>query len=215
MIKKRITYYGAVEGSEEKIYFAHLSKLINECKLSNKNVYFDFNNAHGGSPSYIVNYARTLVVQDEVVANGRLVAIYDYDFKQKDFLKAEDYCKTKPIKNYYSIINFDLWILNHKGLYSKCISKCDDYIKEIKKRYYLEKQDDIKKDEIIKKIVNQISLQDVLNAIGNAKNLKAENKVNLNILDKKHDIYDQPNLQIAEFVEKVLIDCNIISNSNV
>lgn len=215
MVRKRITYYGAVEGSEEKIYFAHLSKLINECKLSNKNVYFDFNNAHGGSPSYIVNYARTLVVQDEVVANGRLVAIYDYDYKKPEFLNANDYCKKMHITNFYSIINFDLWILNHKGLYSKCISKCDDYVKDIIKRYNLDKQDDIKNVEIIKKIVNQINLQDVLNAIDNAKKIKAENEKNNNVLDKKYDIYDQPNLQISEFIERVLIDCNIISKSNV
>ena len=210
MVKKRITYYGTVEGKEEKIYFRHLSALINQSDVSTKIVYFDFNNAFGGSPLSVAKSVNRSAIQDVLFEQNRVVAIYDYDFKSSDFLKADCYCKNNQINNYYSIVNFDLWLLNHKNRYLKRVSKSDDYVTEIRKSFSLKVDEDIKKESVIYKIVNQICLEDILKAIENAKFIEKQNSVCKNILDKTSNIYDQPNLQIAKFVEKVLKECNLI-----
>lgn len=210
MVKKRITYNGAVEGLEEKIYFNHLSSLINNSDIATKLVYFDFTNALGGSPLSVAKRVNRGAYQDILFEQNRIVAIYDYDFKDDSFLEADAYCKKNNIKNYYSFVNFDLWLLNHKVKYSKRIDKANDYVPDVRKHYHLNADVNIKTEENIYKIVNQITLEDVLMAVENAKQIKEQNEKCKTFFHKKRCIYDQPNLQLAEFIDSVLKECNLI-----
>ena len=69
------------------------------------------------------------------------------------------------IKIAYTSVNFDLWLLLHKQKYNKVVQVSHAYVDLIRKKYGLSPTDDIKKKENIQKIVNQISIKDIKNAI--------------------------------------------------
>ena len=199
--KSVITYRGAVEGKQEILYFEHLQNLINESSTFKRRVNFKFKDSNGGSPSDIVKTARIYSSMENTI-----VAVFDYDFKDKDFINAINTCDKNNIIFAFSIPNFDLFLILHKELCYKQIISKDNYEKDLKKVFNLDNDCDIKSEETIKKILSQITLDDVKNALRNATIINKRSKENNKIITK--DVYEQPYLSINYFIEKVFDEIN-------
>ena len=72
--------------------------------------------------------------------------------------------------------------------------------------FKLDNDCDIKSEETIKKILSQITLDDVKIALCNAAIINKRSKENNKIITK--DVYEQPYLSINYFIEKVFDEIN-------
>lgn len=213
--EEKITYKGAIEGQQEQLYFEHLQKLIYDDTHIKKKAVFNFAMAFGGSPMSVAEKANRSVALDDIKRlklNRQLIAVYDYDFKKENFIKAIKYCEKSGIVCAYSNVNFDLWILIHKkkNFYKK-INKCSGYEDELRKEFNLFLDEDIKEEKAIYKILKQITLEDVKNAVNEAKKIEQKNIENCNTISSLINVYNQPALGIGKFVEEVLMKCDILS----
>lgn len=199
--KSVITYRGAVEGKQEKLYFEHLRNLINESSNFKRRVNFKFKDSNGGSPSDIVNTAKIYSSMENTI-----VAVFDHDFKKVDFKEALKRCNKYKIFPAFSIENFNLFLILHKEQYYKQIIPEDNYEKDLRRVFHLEKDCDVKSEETIQKILSQITLDDVKNALRNAAIINQRSKENNKSIMK--DIYEQPFLNINNFVERVFNELN-------
>lgn len=198
MVRKGVlTYRGAYEGLQEKLYFLRLENLINHSAFSYR-VSFDLKNKNGGSPKDIVLGAKKYALN---VTDDMKVAVFDYDFKDDSFLEALKLTETYHIFPAFSIINFNLFLILHKKDYYKVISKEDNYEKDLRETYNIPKVYKIKSEKAMQLIVDQITLEDVKMAISRAKKVNEESrKVQPALID---EIYQQPFLNIHIFLEQV------------
>lgn len=198
MIKTKnvITYRGAVEGLQEKLYFEHLKDLINNNDSSSKRVNFKFENSQGGSPTVVVRKA----LKNSLNKDNKSVAIYDRDFKN-DFLESIELAQKNKIIPAYSNQNFNYFLILHKKKVYRQTTKEDKYEKELKKTYNLDKNCDLKNRETIEKILSQITLDDIRRVITTIKNVNEQTKQTQKQL--ANNIYEQPFLNILEFLEDI------------
>lgn len=98
-------------------------------------------------------------------------------------------------------MNFELWLILHKENYKGKVNNTSGYHKRLRKIYELDQKEDIKNEKVIDKILMQIDLNDVKNAILNSKKLE-DDAIN-------QDIYYQPYTKMGYFLEKVFSDLNI------
>ena len=206
MQKGTISYYGAYEGLQEEKYLKHLQFLINQNQNATKRVNFRFTSSNGGGPLYIVQKSlrsSTFANLKELIKNKKIVAIFDYDFKQ-DFIEAIHYGEKHCVILGYSNVNFDLWLLLHKKKFQKKITKTNGYEKELRKVYHLDKDDNIKTEEHIEKILNQITLEDVKRAIENAREISKFHEENKDNISSLSNHYEQPYIKLYEFIAMVL-----------
>ena len=112
----------------------------------------------------------------------------------------------RHIYHAYSNVNFDLWLILHKQDYNKRVSKNDAYINDVRRVYGLKRADDIKSEDVINKILGQITLKDVKEAIKRAENIRIikEESDSKNIFNTL--IYENPDFSIHEFLRFVLKD---------
>ena len=203
MMKTRsvVTYRGSVEGLQEILYCEHLQRLINENEKFPKRVNFKFENSRGGSPTTIVNKAK----KNSLNKNNKNIAIYDRDFKD-DFITNINLAKKHNIIPAYSNQKFNYFLILHKKYTYKQTTKEDGYINELKNTFHLPKTIDIKSEKGMNLILEQISLDEVENAMENIKKVNEKTK---NIQEElAPNIYEQPFLNILEFLEDVFIEIN-------
>ena len=186
------------------MYFDHLAKLIKDFpkKVVKFNTFID-------SPHRL----------EKRYEEYDSAAIFDYDFNETEFYRNIEICnqlnkKLKPTKrnsgrhiyHAYSNVNFDLWLILHKQDYNKRVSKNDAYINDVRRVYGLKRADDIKSEDVINKILGQITLKDVKEAIKRAENIRIikEESDSKNIFNTL--IYENPDFSIHEFLRFVLED---------
>lgn len=186
------------------MYFDHLAKLIKDFpkKVVKFNTFID-------SPHRL----------EKRYEEYDSAAIFDYDFNETEFYRNIEICnqlnkKLKPTKrnsgrhiyHAYSNVNFDLWLILHKQDYNKRVSKNDAYINDVRRVYGLKRADDIKSEDVINKILGQITLKDVKEAIKRAENIRIikEESDSKNIFNTL--IYENPDFSIHEFLRFVLKD---------
>ena len=204
MATYRKTYLCICEGQQERMYFDHLAKLIKDFpkKVVKFNTFID-------SPHRL----------EKRYEEYDSAAIFDYDFNETEFYRNIEICnqlnkKLKPTKrnsgrhiyHAYSTVNFDLWLILHKQDYNKRVSKNDAYINDVRRVYGLKRADDIKSEDVINKILVQITLKDVKEAIKRAENIRIikEESDSKNIFNTL--IYENPDFSIHEFLRFVLED---------
>jgi CRISPR/Cas system-associated protein endoribonuclease Cas2 len=199
-------YRGACEGSQESMYFVHLKRLIQKEEQRKYDVQFSLICTKGGSPLIVAKRA-------DVALAGEIerLAAFDYDGKHDEFIDALDFCKEKEIVYGYSNYCFDLWLLLHKEIYMKVVTNASSYESEIRSVYNLPEEADIKEEVIVEKILSQISLDDVRRAVVNAEYIVADNKQvkEPHYTNKSEKFYDNPDLSIHRFIEKVLRDVGL------
>lgn len=204
MAHYRKNYLCICEGQQEKMYLDHVSSLVKEFprKVIKFNTYID-------NP-----YRLTKTYEDYDSA-----ALFDYDFNKIEFERNIKLCdklnsEQKPSKrkkgrfiyHAYSNVNFDLWLILHKEDFNRSVSKNDAYISDVRRVYGLASTDNIKNEGILNKILNQITLIDVKNAIERADKIKSEKSNEDAIKIGSTSIYSNPDFSIHEFIKLVLKD---------
>ena len=197
MIRRQ--YLCICEGLQEKMYIKRVSQLIN----NPPKIKITINTTIGKAKRLEKEY----VEYDSAV-------IFDHDLNQKEFEENLKICreiqknykkkKSRIIYPAFSILNFDLWLVLHKKDFCKPVPKNESYQKEIKQIYNLPKNANIKKEENIKKIIEQIEIEDIKSAIKRANKIK-EQKLEE---DKKeihgYEYYSNPYLNIQTFISELL-----------
>ena len=104
-------------------------------------------------------------------------------------------------------MNFDLWLIIHKEDYYKSVCSNDAYVADVRRIYGLRSRENIKSESTIKKILKQITLEDVKSAIERADNIR-EGKIDTGkMLIGSTVYYSNPDFSIHEFLKVVLADC--------
>lgn len=194
----------------------HVSKLINNNPRCKNKVYFDLINVGGGDPLEVVKKAvnYNFIGKKEFIKNKRVIALFDYDFKDSKFLAALKLANDNKIIPFYTIANFDLLLINLKEKYTKQASKSEEYIKEVRKVYHLDSEANIKNQTVIDKILKQITLDDIIFLIKNAKIIEKDNLNSKNYYSAKENILNQPNLLPYRILEEVLSKAGLIERKN-
>lgn len=211
-----IVYRGSCEGLQEQTFLNHVSKLINNDPRCKNKVYFDLINVGGGDPLEVVKKAvnYNFIGKKEFIKNKRVIALFDYDFKDSKFLAALKLASDNKIIPFYTIANFDLLLINLKEKYTKQVSKSEEYIKEVRKVYHLDFEANIKNQTVIDKILKQITLDDIIFLIKNAKIIEKDNLNSKNYYSAKENILNQPNLLPYRILEEVLSKAGLIERKN-
>ena len=211
-----IVYRGSCEGLQEQTFLNHVSKLINNDPRCKNKVYFDLINVGGGDPLEVVKKAvhYNFIGKKEFIKNKRVIALFDYDFKDSKFLAALKLANDNKIIPFYTIANFDLLLINLKEKYTKQVSKSEEYIKEVRKVYHLDSEANIKNQTVIDKILKQITLDDIIFLIKNAKIIEKDNLNSKNYYSAKENILNQLNLLPYRILEEVLSKAGLIERKN-
>lgn len=189
------TYLCYFEGNQEEKYFRHFSRLI---KNNFENVTIKFNKVE---KLKILQTSSTLIPK---------VAVFDYDNNKKEFQDKIKICKKGKIYIAYSNLNFDLWLLLHKIPFNKIVTNNDDYIDYIRKEYGLDKNDNIKKESNIYRILGEINLEDIKFAISNAEKIMKKKKDGKDeIIYENYVYYDNSSMSIHEFLKEILENIQI------
>lgn len=204
MSNYRKNYLCICEGQQEKMYMNHVAKLIKN--FPKKVVTFN---------TFIDSPHRLKKRYEEYDS----AAIFDFDMNEVEFKKNIEICdrlnrdlksikrkSERHIYHAYSSVNFDLWLILHKEDYSKIVSRNDAYVQDLRRIYGLYATDNIKNEEINRKILSQITLNDVKEAIHRAEKIRHNKNIDdcQSVGDTK--IYTNPDFSIHEFLKIVLID---------
>ncbi len=215
------TFYVSVEGeNSERLYLDWLEKQINQSNAQ-KNVKFV------KKPELPISFAKTFVRGFEEFP---LFHICDYEGETKDdefrFKKIIDDINTaRKIKGKekkrqikynlcYTNLCFELWLILHKKKFNKPCNNKKDYLPEINELFGLNIKNfkEVKEKDNVEKILNQLTLNNVFDAIKNAKTLMKQcGEVNE---CKEYSGFkyfpQQPSLNLHEFFELVLKACGAL-----
>lgn len=214
--KTRITYYVSTEGLDEVLYLKHLQGLVNKCSTATKQIIFE---AKQDKPTSFVKRIST------GFENSPFYHICDFEGVEyiENFKHNIDLCKEaisykglQDYEFYYTNICFELWIILHKVKFTSSISNKKRYLDVINKAYKLKIKSfsQLKEQVNFSKILSQIELKDVIEAISTAKQI-----CQANLASHKYDSYNKiafcqhnPDLNLHVLIEKVLKDVGIIKN---
>lgn len=209
-------YFFSVEGHTEELYLKHLQNLINNNEELTYRVKFDIKVCKSVS-----SRAKRIVAPYKV----NCFHICDYESNSKEHKKIfqevleeiNDVSKINKNLNYklgYSNYSFELWIVNHKlqCLYPKSNRK--QYLEEINKGYNKNfmSLDQYKEEKNFKKILNEITLEDVVFAIKNGEKIR---EINTTSNKKKKEfgkfLYfeENPDMTIHECVKRILLEAGM------
>lgn len=204
MMLYRKTYSCICEGQQEKMYLDHLAALLKDFprKVVKFNIYID-------QPQRL----------EKIYDDFDSAALFDYDFDEDRFHRHINYCeeknkKLKPtmrkpgryIYHAYSNVNFDLWLILHKEACNRCVTKNDAYVDDVKRIYRLDSVDSIKSEPVMRRILEQISLNDVRAAIERADEIRGNKLEDDAIILKSLKIFQNPDFSINNFIRMVLQD---------
>ncbi len=116
----------------------------------------------------------------------------------------------------YSNFTFELWIVLHKNYYTESLTHRYEYLEPINTAYNedFRRLDNYKSERNFKRVLNSLSLDDVISAINRSKEIMEDNKENkqdLRIYNGYKYYTNNPSLSIWESVEKILKECGIIN----
>lgn len=204
MRKYRKTYLCICDGLQEKLYLEHVALLIKNFPL--KVVKFNT----------FIDIPHRLEKRYEAYESA---AVFDFDHNGVEFKRNIEICdalnkKLKPSKqkegryiyHAYSNVNFDLWLILHKEDYNKSVTRNDTYVSDVRRTFGLKPMENIKNEDVIKKILNQITLEDIKMAIKRAETIR-KNKAKIDCIRIGNtSVYSNPDFSIHVFLKAVLED---------
>jgi hypothetical protein len=218
MRKRNKQYHFSVEGEVvEKLYLEWLQKLINRTAES----------AHTVSLKAFVQ-KNPLKHAKGLAITGKTVIYHFCDYESDDPCHVEEFKNTmdnmKKAKRLgkqidykfgYSNLTFDLWIILHKQDLNHTIAHRDNYVESLNRAYneQFRSMDEYKRKANFERILRNITLSDVKNAIRRAKNIMQINEERGYILHeyKGYKYYkENPSLMVWDAIEKILIDCKLM-----
>ena len=213
--KQAIKYYLSVEGQTEKWYFENLKKLINQEVRAKRNVNFTIKVSQNP-----VKVAKSISTISKTV----LYHITDYEGNQQSNItafhnmidkidQAEKLGKNIECKLGYSNLSFDLWVVLHKSECNSSFSSPKSYLSKINDGYNTkyEDMDSYKEEKQFKKLLEKISLDDVVFAVKRSEMIMKQNQRSISpVIYNGHSYYkENPSLSVWEVVNKILTDCSI------
>lgn len=215
-MKKSKKYYFSVEGETEQWYLKWLEDKINSSEAASSKVSFKCDVQKDP-----VKFVKKLTV----LGKTDVVHLSDYesdeDIHVKGFYNTMDRMKQaskeKQIKYKFGYINltFDLWIVLHKMSSNGHKDHRKHYITEINRAYdeTFENMDQYKHKNNFERCLSKLELENVVEAISRAKNIRKKNEDNGYTLHnyKGYRFYkENPALEIWCSIEAILKDCNLI-----
>ncbi len=191
MIKRE--YRCFFEGQQEKMYFEHVAKKIKEV-----------------NPIVSIKFkpVEKLIVLEKSSTDVPKIAVFDYDMNKIEFERKIKICRKTNIL--YSNLNFDLWLLLHKVNFSKNVQHNDAYKNLIIKNFNLRENCNIKTKANMEKILEQIDIKDIKNAIKNSEqimnNKLEEDKITIR---KNFYYYENPSMNINEFFKRLFEEIKV------
>lgn len=214
------SFYFTVEGETEQWYLTHLRDLINNSLTAT--CYVSFNHPKQKNP---LSHVKALSVP--INTKMEIWHLTDYESDEpthvKDFTDAMDNMKKaqsigKNIKYKFGYCNFafDLWIVLHKADCNGTLTHRKNYLKPINDAYKekFTSMDNYKKEDNFKRCLKKIEIEDVIAAITRAKVIM-KNLEEHGYKPQQYKGYkyykENPSLAIWEIIEKILMDCELIS----
>lgn len=212
--KTNNTFYVSVEGETEIRYLDRLQHLIN-------------------TGNYPYNLKIIKKVTDPLsFAKSKNIGFNEYPFyhvcdyesnNEEDyqrFLKFIDNVSdaSKIVKSGYKLAYtnfcFELWLILHKKKFTKsCVNK-KKYLDQINQTFQLncKSWSEIKKEDVMNKILQTIEIEDVIFAINNAKEIMSDNVDKYQLIGHRHTKFykENPSLNVHEFIELVLKRCKVL-----
>lgn len=219
MRKESKKYYFSVEGKTEERYFKWLMKEINSHKDATQKVNFDIEVTDNP-----ISYAKSLYLLSAVAA----FHITDLESTSEDHKKRfekelEDMCivtkkMSKKVSKYqlgYSNLSFELWMILHKIDCFAPANRCSDYLPSVNEAFNVKFQSikEFKREKEFNKILNSLTLLDVIDAIERAKKITIQNERNgyLKFRYKEQSYYNEnPSLSVHEIIEQILKDVGLL-----
>ncbi len=213
-------HFFTVEGETEKWYFDWLQNTINSTKESKYNVKLDCKIQKNP-----IAYAKGFTLLDKTVVTH----VFDRESENpkdtqqfKDTLsnmrEAEKVGKQIDYKLGYSNLSFELWIILHKMDCNTSMIECKKYLSALNKAYdeKFKNLSEYKKESNFKRILNKLTISDVIDAVNRADLIMKMNKENGYTLQqfKKYHYYDEnPSLSLGDIIGAILKDCRIPINN--
>ena len=216
MIKICNQYFFSVEGETEEWYLKHLQNLINNNEKLKYKVKFNIKVCKS-----VLKRAKSIVAPYKI----RCFHLCDYESNSEEHRKnfqevlnqirrVKTVNKNLIYKLGYSNYAFELWIVNHK---TKCIKSKSDrkkYLDEINTAYQekFKSLEQYKEEKNFKRVINKITLQDVVYAIKNGEQLR---EINMKSSKKRKISGDfvyfeeNPDMTIHECIKEILLKCGM------
>lgn len=219
MKKPNKKYYLSVEGKVEKYYFQWLFEEINK----NEQSFYNLNHFIMVRDSPI-KFSKRLTTQSSVLA----FHITDVESTseehrigfERELDEMDKVTKTSRPKIFkyqlgYSNISFELWMILHKMNCFAPANQCSDYTPLLNRAFAtkFESESEFKREKEIEKVLNSLSLSDVIDAIKRAKKIMKQNEINgYKELEYKKQFYyrENPSLSVHEIIELILKDVGIL-----
>lgn len=206
-------YYFSVEGQTEEIYLKHLENLINNDQSAKKRV------------SFVIKICKPLsfVKWVSVLDPVEVTHIHDYesgsDEHQKEFFSIfsemkdinEGGTKVSRFNCGHTNFCFELWILLHKEQLNGTKNHRSDYLVDINRLFQTSYSglSEYKNRDNFKRILNQINIEDVKDAVTRSHRIDQTNQRdgNRKLEYKGFEYYkENPSLKIHEAIKKILDD---------
>ncbi len=216
-LKQNKKYHFSLEGETEQWYLKWLQKIINETPESEFKVTFD-----------CPVQKNPLKRAKSIVVTGKTDIYHFSDYESDDEVHEIEFRETmdnmKLVKNLgkqinykfsYSNLTFDLWIILHKSSCNGAITHRRLYLQPINRAFgeRFENMADYKHENNFKRILGQLTLQNVKDAVNRSKQIMKKNEENGYTLHeyKGYRYYrGNPSLAVWEIIEKVLRDCGLV-----
>lgn len=144
-------------------------------------------------------------------------ALFDYDFKEEEFRRNIMICeqlqrksrkeKGKNVYYAYSNVNIDLWFILHKEDFNRPVASNDAYVNDARRIYGLSHEANIKEKATLDRILMQITLEDVKQAIRRAEQIRNSKLESDCFMVGNVACYGNPDFSLHDFLKIVLQDC--------
>lgn len=219
MVKMKSTkkYYFTVEGETENWYLNWLQNQINVSENAEYKVSFDC-----PVQKNPLKRAKSLVV------TGKTEVWHLSDYESDDPIHTREFTETmdnmKAAKSVgkqitykfgYSNLTFDLWIILHKADCNASYAHRKNYITPLNRAYGENFQDmkEYKHEKNFKRCLNQLTLENVVEAVQRADKIMRHNQENGYVLQqyKGYQYYkENPSMAVHEIIGKILKDCGLM-----
>ncbi|MGI6096250.1 MAG: RloB family protein [Lachnospiraceae bacterium] len=217
MRKENRTYYFSVEGETEQWYLEWLQRIINAEPNAKYTVKLD---------SKIQKDPLSRVKRMTIVGKTEITHIFDYESDEeihvKQFRTALERMKEaqttgKNIKYHlgYSNFTFELWMILHKADCNGSLMHRRQYLMPLNRAYgeNFENLDQYKHENNFKRILSNLTLDNVRQAIRRAKVIMRKNEeMGYRLQEYKGYRYykENPSLSLWEQIERILMDCKVL-----
>jgi len=215
--KRNKKYYFSVEGQTEKWYLDRLQFLINNEPTSVHNVSF-FCKVEKNPLKFVksvTNIDKIEITHLLDLESTEVKHIKNFEGSLDLMKKASSLGKQIKYQLGYCNFTFELWLILHKIDCFTFFEHRKGYLKPLNRAYgeNFSSIDEWKEEKNFKRILNQIHLDDVRQAIKRGKMIMQFNtKNNYRMVNYKGYKYylENPSLTIWESIEKIMKDCDLI-----